>query len=872
MVGQGKEFYISIILVLTIAIVHFYLSLQIAMHPKLTEEAKYVSDEVWYVNSARNILREVFNLQPRYIDREGLVHYTLIFEDVKAAEDQLDKTAEIVRSLGGKQIYNYTKYEKKIPGIGIAIPPNIDVNLISEKLSGIKFVQSGHPYPTNVDGIHEYTNWEHPPLLKYIIGFSMLILGDNHLAWRLPSLILGSLLPIFAFLTVYYLIGGKIGCFSGVISSLAVLFDPIARNMSALALLDLPTASFIALALLLAVKKRYYLSGIAIGIATSIKFTGAFAIPFLYLAIRISENDWRKALLSSIHLPFITWLIINLPLIVHMGVVQWLGTIGGALKWHTTSRPEGPPTSYPWEWLINANPFPFSLDPKIGAVVNIPLYIIAFGSSFLAPFLMSMGGDKLGYPHMMLWSCFLGFIGVIILGNRTLYSFYAILLSPSVYASLGVFLASIISKGEPIDIINAIKWYPRNVINLFSYPKIPLEIRFLRILLPTRTEYRLIAFILISLIFYSFIEHMPNAPLTLGVPSHYSDIMDRYNKYLTKIKIPFIERPSEAPLLEEFIFYFLGSARLVFGVDLGTVIYYVFNAIILLLSALLILKDIEWILVNIEEPWWRAFFYAVTPSIIAYSIYSWDMIPAFLSIHSLRLYIEGKFKSAGIFSGLAFLASPITIFPFLAIVFEGIRKNLKTISWLLLVVLLPNIPLIIYNHEYWLGYWEKIYTHYIEGSWITIFFENYSSNYKIFISAISLIILIAISADYTKLFKFKSESHRIIVRSWLFTASAIFSTYIHKPQLSIILLPYLSIGAPIAPILIYLMDILNASVIGLWWSGSTWSKILFKYEPQSPLHRTSLPSIIATLRDFILLYLIISTLARKVFVREDNKE
>ncbi|RLG74116.1 MAG: hypothetical protein DRO08_00485, partial [Thermoprotei archaeon] len=45
------------------------------------------------------------------------------------------------------------------------------------------------PYP-NIPNPKGNLNLEHPPLAKYIMFLSMLVLGDNSLAWRIPGLIM----------------------------------------------------------------------------------------------------------------------------------------------------------------------------------------------------------------------------------------------------------------------------------------------------------------------------------------------------------------------------------------------------------------------------------------------------------------------------------------------------------------------------------------------------------------------------------------------------------------------------------------------------------------------------------------------------------
>ncbi len=74
----------------------------------LTGTIGYASDECWYVSSSRNILREIFHVQPSYVDDSGMHHYTIFFQSFywqEAYESGLENFLE--QEYGGKIIIKY---------------------------------------------------------------------------------------------------------------------------------------------------------------------------------------------------------------------------------------------------------------------------------------------------------------------------------------------------------------------------------------------------------------------------------------------------------------------------------------------------------------------------------------------------------------------------------------------------------------------------------------------------------------------------------------------------------------------------------------------------------------------------------------------
>ncbi|MCE4614821.1 MAG: glycosyltransferase family 39 protein [Desulfurococcales archaeon] len=304
------------------------------------------------------------------------------------------------------------------------------VNVARKLLINIFHVHNREWWPSSNSIKPAYYNLEHPPLAKYFIGLAMLLLGDKPVSWRIPSIVLTSTLPLLVYVAVIRYFRGAIGVLAGILASITLLFDPVIHTMGSLAMLDPYLAFFSVLTFILAVYEKRSLAGISLGLTLSIKYSGYFLAPFLYVLFRMKGEKPGKTLYYVLVLPVAVLLVLNAPLIIHFGVSTWISqSVIGAIEWHTTSRGPGPPASSPWGWLLNSNYFIMSFEPfRYLATVNSVVYIIALLSSFiLLP--MFMPGKTL-YGIGALLSIWLGYVLTFVAGNHTLYSFYTIQLSP----------------------------------------------------------------------------------------------------------------------------------------------------------------------------------------------------------------------------------------------------------------------------------------------------------------------------------------------------------------------------------------------------------------------------------------------------------
>lgn len=122
-------------------------------------------------------------------------------------------------------------------------------------------------------------NFQHPPLIKYLYGYSILLVDNPYLG----QIGLGI---IFLFLTYILSFGIFKKTQVSFLSCLFLVTDPLFLNLSADALLDLGQGVFLLLYFLsvLFYKKNFLLQGIALGLLFASKFWGGSLFFFLALA------------------------------------------------------------------------------------------------------------------------------------------------------------------------------------------------------------------------------------------------------------------------------------------------------------------------------------------------------------------------------------------------------------------------------------------------------------------------------------------------------------------------------------------------------------------------------------------------------------
>ena len=449
----------------------------------------YISDECWYVSAARNILRKIFNVTPKFTNE----NITITIEIVSPIDNEqynnwlYDLKNFVTYGLKGKVLkdesyYVYNDQGNYLPALCVEIPKeNLKfVHLAPHE----KQYAVGYCYP-NANGVLDYLNLEHPPLVKYVIGLMLYLVGDKPILWRIPSILLAAAILILMYLSIRKIIPEtNTAIVLGVIAMLVTIFDITFRSLSMVAMLDIYVAFFTYLTYYLALNGLMLPAIITLGLSASSKFNGAF--PFLALIAKaIKDFDLYRIILFIIlifMIPITLFLVLSIPLINYLGFETWWANgVIGAVSWHLSIKTlGGPPQSAPWEWFLGINPFPLHLvyDPNTGQWVadliargNPPLYILTLVLSiFLIPVFKDLPDE--GFTYVYTWSTYLFYIVIWFLGARTQYSFYMVQLVPLMYTLLFMEIWYLMTPlNRVLQVLKAWKELLKSLFNVLS--KIP---------------------------------------------------------------------------------------------------------------------------------------------------------------------------------------------------------------------------------------------------------------------------------------------------------------------------------------------------------------------------------------------------------------
>jgi dolichyl-phosphate-mannose--protein O-mannosyl transferase len=124
----------------------------------------------------------------------------------------------------------------------------------------------------------------HPPFGKWLIAIGIRFFGNEEFGWRFASAIFGTLSILLIYLIVKKLFNSE---FLSITAALLMAFDGLNLVMSRVALLDIFLMFFILLSVYFLITNNLWLSGSAIGLALSIKWSAAFLIPLVILFVVI---------------------------------------------------------------------------------------------------------------------------------------------------------------------------------------------------------------------------------------------------------------------------------------------------------------------------------------------------------------------------------------------------------------------------------------------------------------------------------------------------------------------------------------------------------------------------------------------------------
>jgi predicted membrane-bound dolichyl-phosphate-mannose-protein mannosyltransferase len=260
-------------------------------------------------------------------------------------------------------------------------------------------------------------NTEHPPLGKLLIAGSMLLLGDNGIGWRFPSLVAG-MVSLLALYGIVRAAGER--AWLGVLAVALFAFDNLSLVHGRIATLDI---LFLAPALVgawLALRGHWTAAGVALAIGALAKLTALFSVAALvaYLVVIVVIDWWdhRRIRVRDLYplVPFLAafafvfvgalWLLDLRFSPYHNPVDHIAHMLEFGAKLQTTGAPSGI-ASDPWSWLVNQVPIHYltvNVDTSAGGKLISSRATIDFQGA-LNPVLLGVLPLAAGFAFWLAW-------------------------------------------------------------------------------------------------------------------------------------------------------------------------------------------------------------------------------------------------------------------------------------------------------------------------------------------------------------------------------------------------------------------------------------------------------------------------------------
>jgi dolichyl-phosphate-mannose-protein mannosyltransferase len=316
-------------------------------------------------------------------------------------------------------------------------------------------------------------NTEHPALGKLLIAGSMAILGDNSVAWRLPSVIFGMLALVAIYLIARDTTRSR---WLPIVVTAFVAFDNLSFVQGRIGTLDILVLAPMLLGSWLAIRKRWILAGIALGIALLIKITAIYGVGAVLLYWLITEGfealrARRRPTMADVRGP-VGFVIITLSIMLGgltmldaklsqfpspVDHITRIITYGAGLKAPITVGHCPEIDSKPWQWPFNdcqINYYRTDVTVKTGNTVTAKYPKIEFQGA-LNPLLASTIPLAALFTawyawrtrnRLALWALawaatnYLPYVALALLTPRIMYLYYALPLVPVAAAGLALLL------------------------------------------------------------------------------------------------------------------------------------------------------------------------------------------------------------------------------------------------------------------------------------------------------------------------------------------------------------------------------------------------------------------------------------------------
>ena len=301
----------------------------------------------------------------------------------------------------------------------------------------------------------------HPPIGKWLIAGGIQVFGDNAFGWRFATALAGSLMVLLIALIAHRLFRNPL--LTGLASALMAV-DGMALVHSRTALLDNFLALFIVAATYLFLRRHYWWTAIALGLALGTKWSAVYFIAIfgLIALYRAFTHHTGKSLIRPT-LERVAQFALIPALIYCASWVGWFISNRGwgrdyssnvassfiyyhqqILGFHTSLIEKHTYEANPWSWLIMGRPTSFYYEtPKTCGADNCSQEVLALGTPLLwwlgtialavvlGFWIRSIAVKRYEPPlNLIIAGMAAGYLPWFFFQERTVFTFYAIVFQP----------------------------------------------------------------------------------------------------------------------------------------------------------------------------------------------------------------------------------------------------------------------------------------------------------------------------------------------------------------------------------------------------------------------------------------------------------
>jgi 4-amino-4-deoxy-L-arabinose transferase-like glycosyltransferase len=335
----------------------------------------------------------------------------------------------------------------------------------ARRIDGLK-VPAKQPYANDPAG--QDSNSEHPQLVKLIIAGAIDVFGDGPFAWRIGSIVFGTL----AILGMYALaLAARTTRWTAVLAATLMAADNLMLVHGRIATLDIYVMTFMVWAAALYLRGRPIAAGVTLGLGVTAKLVAPYLVAVLVLYELFRH---RQAVVRAAGLALATTAGVGAA--IYLGALAIFDriappynpqngtTIRGGPFAHTShmfayaagqTSPHGPTgiASYPWAWFIDFKPINYlEVTVTAGSSKTVTVHFLGL----ISPPILLLAIPALIVAGVAAWrrrapdgaiafawvaATWLPFAALSLFWLRTSYLYYMVIVMPGIYLAVASLLA-----------------------------------------------------------------------------------------------------------------------------------------------------------------------------------------------------------------------------------------------------------------------------------------------------------------------------------------------------------------------------------------------------------------------------------------------